>query len=457
MARDDTSRRRVVPEAANGSLWLAAAWTGVGAAAVCATAAIVAAAVCWLPVSGAGAHPLSALHAGLLTFLAGVHGGITVDGTSAAFVPLGLVLIVATTAWRAGSALGDSAAELGARDPRLLVRALLVQTAAFTGACLVAIPFAHLGTSSVPVLGVAAGAALLFGISAGSAFARASALADLLRARVPGIVMRGARGAAAALAVYLGVGALLVAASLVVHHAQVMALSRQVGGGWSGVPVLVLGLLAAPNAVIAAMTYLAGTGFAVGTGTHVAPGGATHGLVPAFPLLGALPAGAASPVVWVLVVATPLAAGMVAANSCRRAATWRARCAELGVSAGLAALASGVLAWQGGGSIGAGRLSAVGASAWLSALTIGAEVAVAGAVTLGLLAAVQWRTAARAERPALRPVVDVGLPDTPTDALRDAVPGGQVTERIEPAVAPALAVVPPAESDDADGAGKLAG
>ena len=40
-------------------------------------------AVCWLPVSGTSGHPKSAIHAGLLTFLASVHGGITVDGTAA--------------------------------------------------------------------------------------------------------------------------------------------------------------------------------------------------------------------------------------------------------------------------------------------------------------------------------------------------------------------------------------
>ena len=81
------------------------AWTGVGAAAVCATLAIVAVAVCWLPVSGTSGHSRSAIHAGLLTFLAALHGGITVDGTPAAFLPLGMMIIVGMTAWRAGSGL----------------------------------------------------------------------------------------------------------------------------------------------------------------------------------------------------------------------------------------------------------------------------------------------------------------------------------------------------------------
>jgi hypothetical protein len=455
VVRDDTSRRRVVPDAARGSLWLSAAWTGVGAAAVCATLGIVAVSVCWLPVAGATAHPMSALHAGLLTFLAALHGGITVDGTSGAFLPLGLLIIVALAAYRAGSALGDSAADLDERDPARLGQALLVQTLAFTITALITIPFAHLGTSSAPLLGVAAGGLVVFGLSGGAGFVRASALRDVFTERVPDTVVRGARAATAALLVYLGIGAVLVAGSLVVHHGRVEELSRQVGGGWGGVPILLLGLLAAPNAAIAAATYLAGPGFAVGAGTHVGPAGATHGLVPAFPVLGALPDGAANPVVWVLVVVTPLSAGIVAARVCGRAATWRARFTQLGATCGLAAVVMAVLAWQGGGSIGSDRLATVGASPWLSGAVVAGELASVGSLALGIvaLAGLEWRGwRARTAPAVLRKVVDVQLP---TDSDE------QITERIEP---PSLVVVePPAsrgdsgDSGDGDETGKLAG
>ena len=49
----------------------------------------------------------------------------------------------------------------------------------------------------------------------------------------------------------VGLGALLVAGSLVVRHTRVTELSSQVGGGWAGVPILALGVMAAPNAVVA--------------------------------------------------------------------------------------------------------------------------------------------------------------------------------------------------------------
>ncbi|HLY33622.1 MAG TPA: DUF6350 family protein, partial [Jatrophihabitantaceae bacterium] len=323
-ARTDSTRRRVVPDAAGQSLWLAAAWTGVGAAIVCATLAIVAVAICWLPVAGASAHPTSALRAGLLTFLAALHGGVTIDGTAAAFLPLGLLLIVALTTARAGAALGDTATELGEDDPRRLVRAALVQAASFAFAAVIAVPFAHLGTSRASYGDVLVAALVVFVVTGGVAFVRASALGSHVAALVPARVVRGARAAAAAVTIYLGAGALLVAVSLVLHLSRVEALSRQVGSGWGGVPILLLGVLAAPNAVVAGSTYLAGPGFAVGTGTHVAPLATTHGLVPAFPILGALPDGhGATTPVWILVSVTPLLAGVYAARLCKRATTWR--------------------------------------------------------------------------------------------------------------------------------------
>src|SRR3954451_9843985 len=104
---ESSTRRSVVPEAAARSLWKAAVWTGVGAAVVCAVVALVVVAVCWLPVSGdagtGGNHANSTIRAGLLTFLAALHGGVTVDGNFAAWLPLGMLIAVGVTAWRAGS------------------------------------------------------------------------------------------------------------------------------------------------------------------------------------------------------------------------------------------------------------------------------------------------------------------------------------------------------------------
>ncbi|PZS13802.1 MAG: hypothetical protein DLM57_15825 [Pseudonocardiales bacterium] len=384
--QDDAARRSVVPEAAGRSLWLAAVWTGVGAAAVCVTMAMVTVAVCWLPVSGSSGHSGSAIRAGLLSFLAALHGGITVDGTAAAFLPLGMMIIVGLTAWRAGSGLADAAASLGEDDPLRLALAGATQAGSFMLACLVIVPFATLGTSSAPFVGVGLASLVLFAGTGGVAYVRSSALGDVIALQAPAATAPVVRATAAGVAVYLGSGALLVAGSLVAHAGRVEALSREVGGGWGSVPILLLGVLAAPNAVIAGAAYLAGPGFAVGSGASASAVGTAHGVLPAFPLLGAMPTGhGASGLVWWLIALTPLGAGLAVARLSAPAGGWLARIRVAGAAAVTAGAVMSLLAWQGGGSIGGGRLQSVGASPWRVGAFVTVEVSVVAAAALGVL------------------------------------------------------------------------
>jgi hypothetical protein len=404
-----------MPEAAARSPWLAAAWTGVGTAVVGCTVAIAAVAVCWLPTSGSSGHALSALRAGLLAFLASVHGGITVDATSGTFLPLGMTILLGLVAYRAGQALADTVDE---QDPTRLVVIGLAQLGSFVAACLVLVPLATLGTSRAPFLGVGCLAALLFLVTGAVAFVRRSPLSELIAERIPAWPGPALRAAAAGLTVYLGTGALLVAGSLVMHHSEVQALQRAAGPGWNGAPVLLLCLLAAPNAVIAGASVLAGPGFAVGTGTAVGVGANTHGVLPAFPVLGALPSGPNPGWLWWAVVLVALVAGAVVAGLASRADGWGARFRALATTAGVAALGGMVLAWQGGGSLGEGRLRTVGASPWQFGLAVGAELAVAGAVFLGL----------RAAAAALRGAVDDH--GSSVGQWLDRIDGSAVTERM---------------------------
>ena len=446
LPRDD-ARRSVVPQTAGRSLWLAAIWTGVGAAVVCATLAIVAAAICWLPVSGAHAHPMSAVRAGLLTFLASLHGGVTIDASPTQFVPLGMTCIVALTAWRAGEGLADAGASLDERDPARLAIAAALQAGSFTVAALVAAGFATLGSSTAPILGVGAGALLLFLVAGGTAFVRASALRDWCGERVPNFLAPSARAAGAAVATYLGAGAVLGAGSLVMHASRVEELARQVGGGWGSVPILLLGILAAPNAAIAGAAYLSGAGFTVGSGTSVGVLTSTHGLLPAFPLLGAVPTGhGATWYVWVLVVATALVAGSAVARMIARADGWRCRARDLGVVTLLVAAAWVALSWLGGGGIGTGRLSDIGASWWRAGGLIAAEVA---AVAVVVLAATALWNALRGRGSNDAGSVTAWLARADTVVLRG---GGS-----RPAPAVAEAIPHRGTDDEGDGTGKLAG
>lgn len=398
--RGDTggSRRSVLPGAANRSLWLAAAWTGAGAAFVCAVAGIVAAAVCWLPAAGAAGNAGSAIHAGMLTFLAALHGGITVDGLHTAFVPLGLPLVVAAVAWRAGTALADAAEDAEEERPRRLVAVVATQLGAFATACGILAACSTLGTSSVGVTRAVVAAALLWLVTGAVAFVRNTALADELADRLPARTGPAVRVAVALIAGYLAVGALLAATSLAIHWHGVVDLTNRLGAGWSTVPVLLLGVLATPNAAVSAAGYLSGPGFAVGSGTVVRLDGAPHGAAPDFPLLAAMPSHPASPAVWLLVAATALLAGGCAAALARRSSpAWREqwRIAGLGVSA--AAVIAVVLAWLAGGGIGDAHLATIGVSPW----QFGAAILVGGgAATATVLGALSGAALLRRSAPA---------------------------------------------------------
>ena len=389
---EESARRSVVPRqlqaSPSRSLWPAAVWTGLGAAVVCATIAIVAVAACWLPVSGSSGRTNSAIRAGLLCFLAALHGGVTVDGVTATWLPLGMTAIVAVAAWRAGSGLADAAEFAGRRDPRRLALAGVAQTASFTVGALVAVPFATLGTSSAPAAGVVLGAVVVFGLSAGAALVRSSALRGCA-ARLPAACWAVLRAGAVVAAGYLGAGALAAAASLVSHHDRAEALSRALGGGIGGVPVLLLGLLSAPNVAIAGSAYLAGPGFAVGSGTHVGLFGSTHGLLPAFPVLAAVPSGAPNPAVWGLAALTPVVAGLLLTRVALRASGWARRVATAAGGAATAGVLMFLLGWQGGGAVGSARLHTVGASPWQLGAAVAGETLAVGLLALGL--AVAWR------------------------------------------------------------------
>ncbi|MGH8961536.1 MAG: cell division protein PerM [Jatrophihabitantaceae bacterium] len=420
---DDSARRSVVPTAAGRSLWRAAVWTGAGAAVVSATVAIVAVAICWLPVSGPTGRSHSAIHAGLLTFLASLHGGITVDGTAGSFLPLGMMIAVGLGAWRAGVGLADAADVIDERDPLRLALAGATQAASFTITCLIMVPFSGLGTSSAPFLGVAVAGLLLFALAGGTSLVLYSPLSDRIAEQLPPLLARAARAAAAVVAIYLASGALLVAASIVVHHDRVQTLSGQVGGGWGGIPILLLGVLAAPNAVVAGASYLAGPGFAVGAGTTVGAFSTAHGTLPAFPLLGAMPAGhGASAPVWVLMALTPVGAGLALARLAWREDGWRARLRLVGAAAAMVALCLLVLGWQAGGSIGDGGLRTIGASPWRLGLAVAIAATVFACAALAIASGAA-AIAARGQWPDVAVNLAVERRTRPAEVDKDDDPG----------------------------------
>ena len=88
----------------------------------------------------------------------------------------------------------------------------------------------------------------------------------------------------------LGVGSLAYSISLALHFSVVRNLYAVLDAGIiGGVLLTVLAILTLPNMAISALSYLLGSGFAVGSGTIVSPGFHQLNEIPAFPLLGAIP------------------------------------------------------------------------------------------------------------------------------------------------------------------------
>lgn len=392
-----------VPDAMSRSVLRAAVWTSGIAAVSGAMLGAVVALLCWLPDAGESGHPTSAVRAGVLGFLAAHHAGLVLSGVPTTLAPLLGLVVIAALAWRAGTILADVAAHLGVQRWPALLRASLVQAGCYAGVCAALVPLARLGSTSARPIPVAVAAFVIFGCVAVPVVVR-PVLPVLLSAQV----RAGVRGAAAGLAVYVGAGALLVAGSLVVHAGDVMRLSRQVGGGVSGVPVLVLGVLAAPNAAVAGAAYLAGPGFAIGAGTSFTAFSTGHGVLPAFPLLGALPHGhgaTAAVLAWMIV--SLLGAGLLAAHVAGR--EHGVRGAAVAVS--VAGCGMALLAWLGGGAIGGGRLSVVGASPWQVGLAVAGEIAAVALAYFG----VQWLRSGR-DRAADARQADAREADEPGEA-----------------------------------------
>jgi hypothetical protein len=149
--------------------------------------------------------------------------------------------------------------------------------------------------------------------------------------------------------------------------------------------MLALCLVLVPNAVVFGLAYAVGTGFAVGTGTAVTPWTTYLGAAPAVPILGALPDAAVPPRAMALVLLIPVAAGVVAgAVVLRRHQDIVLRTGTLTAlgAAGIAGAAVFALTLVAGGSLGSGRLAAVGPSPWRTAVAAGLEVGLAAVATV---------------------------------------------------------------------------
>jgi hypothetical protein len=343
----------------------------------------------WIAAPHAGLGLPGVLRTATGLWLAAHHVGFALRGAGRiGMLPLGLVLIPGSLLWRAGQWVVRTAQLSRLSEVGYAALALAAPYAVLCGAVALA-SRSRLATPSLPQAVVAGFLIALCagGLGAARAVAPWDRLARLLPPRPRSVVL----GTAGSLAVLGVAGALLAGASLATHLREFGSLNDALGAGAVGSVLLLLAQLAyVPNAVIWAMCFTLGPGFAFGTGTVVAPTGAALGPLPMFPMLAAMPSGAhASLPVWVSVVmlVAPYLAGAFGGVLLVRAAPSPAsEIAPLwGFACGAATgVVTGVLAAFSGGPLGSGRLAVVGPSGWQAGLVAILEVGVAAAVAAGI-------------------------------------------------------------------------
>ncbi len=355
----------------------------------------------WIAAPETGSGLTGVLRTAALLWLIGHHVAFWLPGVGQiGMLPLGLVLLPGALLWRAGRWVVRTGGVARLRHVGYAALALAVPYSMLAAA----LALASSSSRAAPSLAEAVVCPFLLALTAGGlggarALAPWTQMARVLPGRVRSITM----GTAAALAVLAAAGAVLAGASLALHLGQFRAASTTLGPGVVGTGLLLLGELAyVPNAVIWAISFALGPGFAFGTGTVMAPTGSALGPIPALPMLAALPSGVhpgVPPPLSVAVLAVPYLAGAVGGLLVVRSAPLLAlETAPLwGLGSGtLAGFLLAVMAAFAGGPLGGGRLAAVGPSAWQVGLVAALEVGVAAGVTAGIANWLRLRAAAPA-------------------------------------------------------------
>lgn len=344
------------------SVGVTAILAGVGAAAAVLLLLACLALAGWFAAdAGRYGETTDAVRVGAAAWLLAHGAGLRLDGTTVTLAPLGVTLLGAVMAFRAGR---WAARRSGVADLRSALGSTAVMAAAYgVTALLVATAATHPAAEASLLRAFAGGAALML-LLGGAGMLTGSGQARSLSRMAPAAVVSAAAGAAAVLLLLLAGGAALVATALVLDFGEAATvLSRLHADGPGGLTYTVVQAAFVPNAVVLAGAYLLGPGFMVGTGTVVSPAAVVLGPVPAFPLLAALPADGAPPPWAAGLVAVPvLLAATGAFLAGRLLPTLRYEVgAARGLAAGLLAAATfGLLGLLAGGSAGPGRMAEVG-------------------------------------------------------------------------------------------------
>jgi hypothetical protein len=263
---------------------------------------------------------------------------------------------------------------------------LVVALATSREALHASVPGSVLGTAVVGTAAVLAALTLEFRGEIGSV---APDLTRVLAARLPIHLRRAIRpGLWGALAVF-GAGLALVVVEVVMHLGRIERLYDALGVDPVGISLLSLGqLLVLPNVAIWAASWMAGPGFGFGEGTAITWSHSNPGLLPLIPGLGAVPNPGPLPAGLWLMVLVPVAAGTLvgwrALHQVARLSSWQVKARTAASACVVAASALTLASALAGGSLGAARLSGIGAPSLVFGAAVLGELLLGAAVVVGL-------------------------------------------------------------------------
>lgn len=363
----------------------------------------------------AGVHgdTIDALGVGVVIWLMGHGVDIRYSGGHLAVLPLGLTCLQAWACYRFAEWAGRASEPVRSNEtpvdssgreslvfkaPQRAVEKTLalsvlgfvvtyVTVAALSG---FAIPQESLGLDHSGVFTGAASMSIVFG-SLG--LLSGTGILKSWWARVPGFIRVMLRGGVIGALLLLAASSVLVAVNLVLNFNQVASVisGLKLSGGDLAMFALV-NLALVPNAIAYGVAYLVGPGFAIGTNTSVSISQVDLGPVPALPWFSSLPEPGAPPAALLLLLLTPVVAGLIAAILAQRIYAVPAldSAALRGFGVGFtAAVGLSILCWLVAGSLGDHRLTQMGPNFWEVVMSAGAAMSLGG--LLGGLGTAWWQ------------------------------------------------------------------
>jgi len=195
---------------------------------------------------------------------------------------------------------------------------------------------------------------------------------------------RGLKVAWIAMIAMVGFGALIFAASLAFHFTTVLQLTQVIEPGiFGGLAFLAIQILYLPNFAVAALSYVAGSGVVIGSGSWLNPFVHRIDEIPAIPLLGGLPIHP-HPYLAILIVALMSLGAFIAKYGSKKYSDRTELKRFLISTIGFVTALTLIFARASSGELLSSNLSSVGPQWWLMPILIGCELGVGAALFIFL-------------------------------------------------------------------------